>query len=180
MRVVVLVIPFFSEFAVRVIESAGSLPDVRLGVISQQAQDELAPQARAKVASHWRVDDALNVDQLVHAAQMLMRELGPIQRLFGPAEQAQTPVAAARERLGIPGMSAETARNFRDKARMKDLLRAAGLPCAQHRLVFGDGDALAFVQEAGFPLIVKPPEGAAAQATFRVEDADALRQVLTQ
>ena len=180
MHSVVLVIPFFTDFAVRVIETSGSLPDVRLGVISQQPQEELAPPVRAKIESHWRVDDALDADQLVYSAQMLMRNLGPLHRLFGPAEHAQTPVAVARERLGIPGMSAETARNFRDKARMKDLLRAAGLPCARHRLVHDAEEAEAFAQEAGFPVIVKPPEGAAAQSTFRVDDANALREALRQ
>src|SRR5439155_7378112 len=162
------------------IETSGSLPDVRLGVISQQPQEELAPPVRAKIESHWRVDDALDADQLVYSAQMLMRNLGPLHRLFGPAEHAQTPVAVARERLGIPGMSAETARNFRDKARMKDLLRAAGLPCARHRLVHDAEEAEDFAQEAGFPVIVKPPEGAAAQSTFRVDDANALREALRQ
>src|SRR5439155_4379323 len=117
---------------------------------------------------------------LVYSAQMLMRNLGPLHRLFGPAEHAQTPVAVARERLGIPGMSAETARNFRDKARMKDLLRAAGLWCARHRLVHDAEEAEDFAQEAGFPVIVKPPEGAAAQSTFRVDDANALREALRQ
>ena len=72
-------------------------------------------------------------------------------------------------------MGVEAARNFRDKARMKSLLRDAGLPCARHRLVTGDADARTFAHEVGFPLIVKPPAGAGAQATTRVDGLDALR-----
>ena len=32
--------------------------------------------------------------------------------------------------LGVPGISVKAAHNCRDKARMKDVLREAGLPCA--------------------------------------------------
>jgi biotin carboxylase len=71
-------------------------------------------------------------------------------------------------------MGAEAARNFRDKARMKSLLREAGLPCARHSLVTEPAGAAAFVREIGFPLIVKPPAGAGAQATTKVENLGAL------
>ncbi len=180
MRTIILITPFFSDFAVRALASAGHMPDVRLGVISQEPQEALTSDVRAKIAAHWRIDNALDAEQLVWAAQQLARQLGTPERMFGPAEQVQVPVAEARERLGIVGMSAQTARNFRDKARMKDVLRAAGLPCARHRLVSSDDDAWQFANKIGYPLIVKPPEGAAAQSTFRVDDTAALRDVLEQ
>ena len=44
-------------------------------------------------------------------------------------------LAQAREHFGVEGTSAETAELFRDKSRMKDALRAAGLPVARNRLV---------------------------------------------
>jgi biotin carboxylase len=54
---------------------------------------------------------------------------------------------------------------------MKDALRSAGLPCARHRLASSPQEAVAFAREVGFPLVVKPPAGAGAKATFRVDDA---------
>ena len=39
----------------------------------------------------------------------------------------QVPIAEARDALEIDGMRAEVAKNFRDKNRMKDVLRAAGI-----------------------------------------------------
>jgi hypothetical protein len=38
-------------------------------------------------------------------------------------EQLQVLLAQVRERLGITGMDVRTARNFRDKAQMKSVLR---------------------------------------------------------
>jgi glutathione synthase/RimK-type ligase-like ATP-grasp enzyme len=68
-----------------------------------------------------------------------------------------------------------TARNFRDKAQMKSVLRAGGIPCARHRLADSAAAAADFAREVGFPLVVKPPAGAGAKSTFRLDDADDLR-----
>ena len=178
MPVVVFAAPWFTENAKRFIQATANLPDVRLGLISQEPWEHLPPPLRSRVAAHWRVDDTLDPAQLVYAARELSHQLGPIHRLLGAVEQLQVPLAEAREQLGIAGMRVEQARNFRDKARMKTLLRAAGLPCARHRLATSEAEAWSFAEEVGYPLVIKPPAGAAAQSTFRVNGPDALREGL--
>jgi biotin carboxylase len=178
MPFVILATPQFTENAARFIAAAGALPGVRLGVISQEPQERLAPEPRALLAAHWRIDDILDTGQLAHAARELSRRQGAIHRLFSEKEQLQVPLAEVREHLGVVGMPAAVARNFRDKARMKTILREAGLPCARHRLVTAPADAWRFAGEVGFPLVVKPPAGAAAQATFQVDGDVALREAL--
>ena len=61
---------------------------------------------------------------------------------------------------------------------MKDVLRDAGVPCALHGLAENKVEALDVAKRIGFPLIVKPPEGAGAKGTFRVSAADELSQYL--
>jgi biotin carboxylase len=61
---------------------------------------------------------------------------------------------------------------------MKDVLRAAGVPCARHRLCTTPDEALSFAAIVGYPLVVKPPAGAGAKATFRVGDRAALEDAL--
>ena len=104
---------------------------------------------------------------------------GPVERLFGAYEQLQVPLAQAREASGLPGLPVYAAINFRDKARMKTLLRSRGLPCARHRLAPSIDDASAFAEISGFPLVVKPPAGAGAQQTYRVDNLDQLRRALS-
>jgi biotin carboxylase len=89
------------------------------------------------------------------------------------------PLAQARERLGIEGMGVEAALNFRDKARMKERLRAAGVPCARHALAESEAEARAFVEQVGFPVVLKPPAGAGSVATYRADDARGLAEALT-
>ncbi|MEM9293705.1 MAG: hypothetical protein AAGD01_18640 [Acidobacteriota bacterium] len=175
-RNVVFVAPFFLPTTNAFIEAAASLPRVRLALVSQQPVEQLPAALRHRLVAHYRVDQALDPQQLTSAVRYLTKVLGGVDRLLGTLEQLQVPLGRVRDTLGIDGMSAETARGFRDKARMKEIFRAAGVPCARHRLVTDVSAALAFAAEVGYPLIVKPPAGAGAKATFRVQDDDALRR----
>jgi biotin carboxylase len=97
---------------------------------------------------------------------------------MGALEELQVPLGEVREALGIPGMSARTAANFRDKAQMKDVLSAAGVPCARHVRVASEDEVWRFADAVGFPLIVKPQAGSGSRNTFRVNNADELRECL--
>lgn len=170
--------PFLMDATVRFVSGASQLPGVRLSLISQDPVNKLAPEIRHRLAGHWRVDDALDPAQLVDAARNLEARLGKAVRMIAALEQLQVPLAVAREALGIEGLDAEAAKNFRDKARMKTVLRNAGVPCARHSLV-GDRDAaFAFAAEVGFPLVVKPPAGAGGKGTWRIDNAGDLTQLL--
>jgi hypothetical protein len=174
MRTVVFVAPFLLEATLRFLEAVADLPGVALGVVSQDPFERLPERVRRKVAQHWRVNDALDPSGIVEGVEGIESRLGPVERLLGTLEQLQVPLAMARETLGLPGTTVEASRNFRDKSRMKDVLRAHGLPCARHRLAAGRADARAFAAEVGFPIVAKPPDGAGAKATLRVDDVPAL------
>jgi hypothetical protein len=169
------VAPYLLDTTTRFVEAAARLPGVATALITCEPEDRLPPQLRQHLAGHWRIDDPLDPGQIAAAVQGLSRQLGPVERLLAVLEQLQVPLAQVREHLGIPGMDPVTANNFRDKAQMKTVLRAAGVPCARHKLAVSAGDALEFSERAGFPLVVKPPAGAGAKSTFRLDDAADLR-----
>jgi Carbamoyl-phosphate synthase L chain, ATP binding domain len=164
------VAPYLLDTTNRFVEAAARLPGVSMALITCEPADRLPPGLRDSLAGHWRIDDPLDAGQIAGAVQGLGRQLGPVQRLLAVLEQLQVPLAQVREHLGVPGMDPVTARNFRDKAQMKTVLRAAGVPCARHRLATSAADAIEFAERAGFPLVVKPPAGAGAKSTFRLDD----------
>ncbi len=172
--------PFFSPAATQMIGAALSLPDVRLAVVAQQPLHDLPSELASRLAGHWQIPDVTDSNALLHAVNALRTPLGSIDRLFGAYEQLQVPLAEVRAALNIDGLRPEAARRFRDKALMKGTLRAAGLPCARHSLVTNANDAWAFARDVGFPLVAKPPAGAGAQNTQRIENGVALGQWLTQ
>ena len=175
---VIFAAPFFMDATLRFIRGATHLANVDLTVVSQDPVEKLPDDIRERVAGHWRVDDALNPEQLVAAANALQARFGKPLNYMAALEQLQVPLAIAREALGIAGLSVDAARNFRDKARMKDVFRGAAIPCARHALA-GDRDkAIAFADTAGFPLVVKPPAGAGGKSTYRIDNAGQLAELL--
>ena len=167
---VYFVVPFFMEATLRFVEGAADLAGVRLAIISQDPLERLPQSLRQKLAGHWRVDNALDPVRIAEAARELARHVGAPDRIIGSLEQLQVPLAEVRAYFGLPGLGVEAARNFRDKATMKTVLERHGLPCARHRLASAPGEALAFVDEVGFPVVVKPPAGAGAVNTFRIDE----------
>jgi len=177
---VVFVAPLFSPAAVQMLTAAIEVPGVRLAVVSQEPVERLPLPITARLVGHWRVADVTRTDQLRSALSSLQAVHGPIARAFGAYEQLQHPLAVVREALGIPGLSSAAAHRFRDKAVMKDALRAAGLPVARHALIPAMEALPAAAAAVGFPLVLKPPAGAGARATHRVANAAQLAQLLAE
>src|SRR3954447_25489533 len=175
MVVAAFVAPYLLEATARFVSVAAELPGVRLGLVTCEPVENIHPDLRGRLSGHWRVDDALDPRQLAEAVTGLGRQMGEVTRLVGALEQLQVPMAQVREGLGIEGMDVRTALNVRDKSQMKETLQAAGIPCAGHALVRSAGQATAFADQVGFPLVAKPPAGAGAQSTFRLDDGDMLR-----
>jgi biotin carboxylase len=155
-----------------------ALPGVRTGLVSQDPAERLPGGLRRRLAAHRRVADALDAQQIADGVRALAREIGPPARLIGALEQLQVPLGEVRDALGIEGMGAETARNFRDKGRMKDVLARAGVPCARHARATDEAGALEGARAVGFPLVLKPAAGAGAKSTYRIQDAAELRDAL--
>ncbi len=175
---VIFAAPFFMDATLRFVAGATHLPDTVVTVVSQDPVEKLPADIRARIAGHWRVDDALDPRQLVAAAQALQTQFGKALRYIAALEQLQVPLAVARESLGIEGLGAEAARNFRDKARMKTVLREAGVPCARHALAGNEGEARRFAELVGFPLVAKPPAGAGGKSTWRIDSGAQLNRLL--
>lgn len=171
---VIFAAPFFLDATLRFLRGASLLPDINLTVVSQDPEARMPDELRSRIAGHWQVGDALDPQQLVDAARNLESRFGKATSYIAALEQLQVPLAEAREVLGISGLSSGAARNFRDKSRMKDVLRTAGIPCARHALVGDRASAEAFVGRAGFPVVVKPPDGAGGKATYRLDQPENL------
>ncbi len=172
MRNVLFVAPFPLEITMRFARAAAAMHGVRfLGVMQEPPKGD-----DAKLFSDLvLVKDGLDTRQLIEGAHLLRRRHGDVHRVIGILEALQVQIAEVRRALGVPGPSPETAELFRDKSAMKDELRRHGLPCARHRLIRAWSDAEAFVNEVGFPIVVKPPAGMGCKATWRIGSVDDMR-----
>lgn len=175
---VVFVAPYFGENMRRCLRCLADLPGVKVGVVTQESEDRVPDELRGRLAAHHRIADAGDAAQLVEGARAIERAWGRIDRLEGYLELLQVPLADARDALGLPGLSGATARNFRDKNRMKEVLRAAGVPVARQALVRNADDARRFAAEVGYPIVLKPLAGLGARDTQRASDEISLSSAL--
>ncbi len=101
-----------------------------------------------------------------------------VDRLEATVEAHILPVAKVRKAAGIPGTTVETAYLCRDKPAMKEVLRAAGVPCAASAGVASADEARAFARRVGFPIILKPRSGAGAADTERIDNDEQLERAI--
>jgi formate-dependent phosphoribosylglycinamide formyltransferase (GAR transformylase) len=175
---VVFVAPYALAATTRFLSAVTEIPDTRVGLVSSDPVERFPSAVRLAVAGHWQTDDCLDPDQLTAAVSALAGHLGSVDRLIAILENLQVPLGEVRDRLGITGMSAATAENFRDKARMKAEFERAGVPCATSARADSAEQAADFAARVGFPFVAKPLAGAGARNTFRVDDPAQLSQWL--
>jgi ATP-grasp domain-containing protein len=174
MRHVAFIAPRFLENTNRYVRAFAELDGVQLSLISMDPEEVIPGALKPRVAGHYRVADCMHASQLEEALRAITASLGRVDRLVGVLEQLQLPMAEARDALGIEGLTGATARNFRDKDRMKDELRAHGVPVARSVLAHSPAELDAFVGEVGFPVIVKPQAGLGTRGTHRIDGPDDL------
>ena len=174
MKHVVLVAPYFGPTMRTCLNAFINLKDIKLGLISNQPQDAVPASLAEGIHGHYKVDNALNPDDLERACKAFQAEWGQVDRLIGYLEHLQGPMAEVRSRLDIPGMKREVAMNFRDKNTMKATLRDAGLPVAKQKRISNAEDVRLFAEGVGYPIVLKPLAGVGSKNTMRVSNEDDL------
>ena len=115
--------------------AVAALPGVRVGVVSQEPLERMPPAvaaARSPGTGGW--GSCFDPQQLAEGVRGLARQIGAPDRLLGVLEQLQVPLGAVRERSASPGMGVAGGAQLPRQGADEDVLRAAGLPCARHRL----------------------------------------------
>jgi len=130
--------------------------------------------------SHYEQVDSITNDTAVQNVVRGLQERIWVDRLEATIEAHTMTAARVREACTIPGTSVQTAYLCRDKPAMKQVLREAGVLCARSTGASSSDEVRAFADQVGFPLIIKPPDGAGASGTHRVDDAQDLERVIDE
>lgn len=160
---------------VRALHAVGA----RVTAIGESPVEALDPELKSWLAGYERVRSVVHEPALLEAVQRIQRREW-VDRLEATVEAHIMAAAHVREACSIPGTSVRTAFLCRDKPAMKEACRAAGIPTAQSIGTSDQGEALAFARQHGFPLIVKPRDGAGAAGTSRVDDEAGLVRALEE
>jgi carbamoylphosphate synthase large subunit len=158
---------------VRALHSVGA----KVTGIGERPIEALPAELKNQMLHYERVRSVVDNEEMARAARWVHERMA-VDRLEATVEAHVMTAAHVRERLGIPGTSAATAWACRDKPTMKDVLRRAGIPCAQSAGAGTPEEARAFARDVGYPLVVKPRGGAGASGTYKVGNADELETAI--
>lgn len=145
--------------------------------VSDHPEGALPPEARHNLAGYLQVKSLLDEDAVVEAVRRWTSPLR-VERVECLWEPGVLLAARLREALGVEGMTVEGTIPFRDKDRMKQVLAAAGIRTPRHARATTAEDCREAARRIGFPLILKPIDGAGSADTYRVDDHAQLEETL--
>lgn len=147
--------------------------------IGERPEQYLDGELKSWLSSYFQIGAVTDGEALLRIVRHIQKNVW-VDRLEATVEAHIQTAAYVREACGIPGTSVRTAHLCRDKVAMKEVLREAGIPCAQSIGVETLDAGLRFARQIGYPLIVKPRAGAGAADTTRVSNDAELRAALIQ
>ncbi len=160
---------------VRALHASGA----RVIGIGERPVDYLDHEVKHWLFEYVQIKSVVHEPSLLKAVKYIQSKLW-VDRIEATIEAHIMPVAKVREATGIPGTSVETAYLCRDKPAMKEILRKAGISCAQSTRARSAGDARHFAASVGYPLIIKPPDGAGASGTYKVTNDQELEHIIVE
>ncbi len=160
---------------VRALHAVGA----RVTGIGERPKESLDGELRHWLTHYEQIGNVTDDNQVERAVRFIQGRV-KVNRLEAVVEAHMMTAARVREKCGIPGTSVKTTYLCRDKPSMKEALRKAGVSCAQS-IGSDDVDEIReFASRVGYPLIVKPRDGAGASGTSRVDDDASLRRALQE
>ena len=144
--------------------------------MGDQHESALEEPARSSVSMYvqvrsWKDEDAV----LAQVAELASKvRIDRVECLWEPY---MVLAARMRELLGVPGMSVAQTIPFRDKETMKQMLDAAGIRTPHHYRATTVAQVVEAAETIGYPLIVKPIDGAGSVSTYRVDSREQLDEI---
>lgn len=118
----------------------------------------------------YEVDDIFNYKSMKNLLNKIKEEVGSIEVLISPYEALIEMAGSLRDEFDIDGMGSDVAVKVRNKKIMKQAVKDIGIKTAQIRRISTQNDLLSFIDEVGYPVIVKPISGFTTRDTFKLSD----------
>ena len=141
--------------------------------VGDTPKEALPPRVRPYLHDYLRVPRIMDEEDVMDRVTAWLRGR-TVDRVLSNWEPLVILAARLRERWGMPGMSVDTVRGFRDKQLMKERVAAAGLRAPRSRRVRTESETRAAAEEIGYPLILKPISGAGSADTYKCESKQEL------
>ena len=149
--------------------------------IGEDSWESLSPELKAGCTEYYQVRSMENYDEMYSAVAWFAHKYGKIDWLESNNEYWLEQDARLRTDFNITsGDKTESVMRFKTKANMKEYYKKAGVPVARYHLTTTYKEGKKFVDEVGYPLIVKPNGGVGAAATWKIKNEEQLKDFYNQ
>lgn len=139
--------------------------------IGDQSRDSISQDCLNNLDEYYQVGSLENYDEVYRAFAFLSYKYGKIDFVESNNEYWLMQDARLREDFNInSGVKLADVAYIRYKSKMKELYKTAGVNVARYHMVSDLNAGKAFIDEVGYPVVVKPDDGVGASSTRRIDN----------
>ena len=142
--------------------------------IGDTPESELNQKVKDSLTEYFKVPNLEDYNEVYKACAYFAYKYGKIDMLESNNEYWLRQDAKLRLDFNIPGDKPNDVINYTSKSRMKEFYKKAGVPVARYKFVTNFEEDLKFIDEVGFPVIVKPDNGVGASRTYKINSREDL------
>lgn len=136
---------------------------------------ELKSCVKEALTEYYRVNSLESYDEVYRAVAFFAFKYGKIDFLESNNEYWLRQDARLRTDFNIKGAKLDDVLAFTSKSLMKDYYIQAGIPVARYVFCKSFEQDLKFIEEVGYPVVVKPNVGVGAAATYKIKCEEDLK-----
>lgn len=145
--------------------------------IGDAAYAELRPELVESLDEYYQVGSLENYDEVYRGCAYFAYKYGRIDWLESNNEYWLERDARLRTDFHITsGVNTEQIQSIRYKSGMKAFYKKAGVKTARYHLTSTFEKGLSFVEEVGYPVVVKPDNGMGASGTYKISNEEELKK----
>ena len=139
--------------------------------IGEDYYDNLPDEMKDAMTEYYQVSSLSNYEEVFKAVAWFAHKYGKIDWLESNNEFWLEQDAQLRTDFNITtGDKTEAVMRFKKKSNMKPFYKNAKVPTARYHLTTTLEEGKKFIEEVGYPVIVKPDDGVGANATWKIKD----------
>lgn len=165
---VIFISPHFPNYYYKFCQELMKLK-VNVLTIGDCPYDNLSFEVKNNVTEYYYLPSLENYDDVYRAVAFYISKYGKIDFIESQNEYWLETEARLRTDFNINSATKiEKMRPMKYKSEMKKVYQDIGVPVARFKVIQSQEDALAFIKEVGYPVVVKPDNGVGAVSTYKL------------
>ena len=144
---------------------------IRVMGSGDQPWEEMTQELKDSLNEYYKVSSLENYDEVYRAVAWFIHKFGRVDWIESNNEYWLERDAMLRTDFNVPsGFHVEDLARIKYKSGMKEYYQKAGIRTARYHIVDNFDGCKAFINEVGYPVIVKPDNGVGANDTYKLDN----------